>query len=123
MQRIKGLPWRYPRRTKPACLPARRIIMPTSTPIRKQSSVTQAQAGQRGRARHQDPTRQDPNCAPRQRFSLLPARERGPIERGRRRAQEQEEEDEEEPTTGWDGRGEGGGMPCGWPEWNCSPLL
>jgi len=65
----------------------------------------------------------DPNCAPRQRFSLLPARERGPIERGRRRAQEQEEEDEEEPTTGWDGRGEGGGMPCGWPEWNCSPLL
>ena len=57
-QRIKVSPWRYPRRTKPACLPARRIIMPTSTPIRKQSSVTQAQAGQRGRARHQDPTRQ-----------------------------------------------------------------
>lgn len=21
------------------------------------------------------------------------------------------------------GTGEGGGMPCGWPEWNCSPLL
>ncbi|PVH66780.1 hypothetical protein PAHAL_1G345000 [Panicum hallii] len=56
-----------------ACLPACRRDGSSRphTPIRKQSSVTKA--GQRGRTRHQDPTRQDPNCAPRQRFFVLPA--------------------------------------------------
>jgi len=59
----------------------------------------------------------DPNCAPRQRFFALPARTRA-----------DEEEDElsrrrKMRRSLLDGTGEGGGMLCGWPEWNCSPLL
>jgi len=119
--------------------------MPTSTPIRKQSSVTKAEAreeeqdptpaGERSRTpiadsietvarglAHLVPLRRihackDPNCAPRQRFFALPARTRA-----------DEEEDElsrrrKMRRSLLDGTGEGGGMPCGWPEWNCSPLL
>ncbi|TKW40865.1 hypothetical protein SEVIR_1G274500v4 [Setaria viridis] len=77
----------------------------TKGELRDQGRPKQEEEPTKNKTR-QDPSRQDPNCAPRQRFFRV---NKG---RGRRKMRR----------SLLDGTGEGGGMPCGWPSGIAPPF-